>query len=94
MNRLFKITYPLNTFQNVLTTGLIAFRLHRDYKKSTRAGFNSAQSRFGYIAVMRIIVESALVYTVLQVVMTILWSIDHPSIVIVQHMIPPSIGKH
>ncbi|TEB26104.1 hypothetical protein FA13DRAFT_1737760 [Coprinellus micaceus] len=91
MNRMFKITYPLNLFQNVLITGLIAFRLHRRYRKSSKVGFD-ASSRIGYIAVMRIVVESALIFTLMQAVMTILWYLNHPSIVIVQHMLPPSMG--
>lgn len=91
MNRILKITYPLNLVQNVGTTGLIIYKLWSQYKKTVKSGLDPNRG-LGFIAVMRIMVESASIYTVVMLLMTILWYIDHPSVVIVQHVLAPCIG--
>ncbi|KAJ3527555.1 hypothetical protein NMY22_g9746 [Coprinellus aureogranulatus] len=44
------------------------------------------------MTILRIIVESALIYTVVMLTITILYYVGHPSQVIVQHMVPPVVG--
>ncbi|KAJ2912445.1 hypothetical protein MD484_g7964, partial [Candolleomyces efflorescens] len=136
MSRLFKITYPLNFAQNVLTTGCIAYRIYMQYRVSKAAfavptgggganpsgGINpsggaggstgvggregaregaregtpkrpgATNNKLNFIAVMRIIVESALIYTVQMFLLILFWYTGSPAVVIVQHAITPSIG--
>ncbi|RXW21549.1 hypothetical protein EST38_g4296 [Candolleomyces aberdarensis] len=91
MKRLFNVTYPLNFVQNVLTTGFIAYRIYTQYRAS-KAAHDSISSKLNFIAIMRIIVESALIYTVQMLLLIILWYTGSPALVIVQHAIAPSIG--
>lgn len=45
------------------------------------------------LTIVRIIVESAAIYTIETTVMIILFYKEHPGLVIVQHLLAPSIGK-
>lgn len=91
MQHLLDLTYPLNLVQNVGTTSLIGFKLYMQYRRSARSGLDPNRG-LGFIAVMRIIVESALIYTTVMLLMTILYYVNHPSLVIVQHVLAPCIG--
>ncbi|KAJ2921391.1 hypothetical protein H1R20_g15706, partial [Candolleomyces eurysporus] len=91
MNRILKITFPLNLAQNILTTGLITYRIWSTQRKSRRAGIDTT-SNLSLNKVVRIIIESAMIYTVEMFLMTVLFYIGHPSMTIVQHASIPSIG--
>lgn len=91
MTRMFRIIYPLNLAQNILTTSFIGFRLYKQYKVASKTGFDPNPGR-NFILITRIIVESALIYTTQMLILTVLCFIDHPSIVIIQHALAPSIG--
>jgi hypothetical protein len=92
MSRLFKLTYPLNFAQNVLTTSFIAYRIYTQYRVS-RAANAGISNKLNFVAIMRIIVESALIYTVQVLLLIIFWYTGSPALVIVQHAITPSIGE-
>ncbi|KAF5334016.1 hypothetical protein D9611_014882 [Ephemerocybe angulata] len=91
MTRMFRIIYPLNLAQNILTTSFIGFRLYKQYKVASKTGFDPNPGR-NFILITRIIVESALIYTTQMLILTVLCFIDHPSIVIIQHALAPSIA--
>lgn len=88
----FRMTFPLNFSQSTLTTGLIAYRIWKQHRMSQQAGVHASAS-LDLFTVMRIIIESALIYTLQQFMMIILYFTGHPSIVIVQHASVPSTGK-
>ncbi|KAF6764252.1 hypothetical protein DFP72DRAFT_871288 [Ephemerocybe angulata] len=85
------ITFPLNLAQNMLTTSLIAFKIYKQHRDTVRSGLQLS-SGLDLMGVIRIIVESAMVYTVETAIIIILFVINHPSVVIVQHALPGSIG--
>lgn len=87
----FRMTFPLNFSQSTLTTGLIAYRIWKQHRMSQQAGVHASAS-LDLFTVMRIIIESALIYTLQQFMMIILYFTGHPSIVIVQHASVPSTG--
>jgi hypothetical protein len=92
MSRILKITFPLNLAQNIITTGLITYRIWNTQRKSHRAGIDTS-SNLSLNKVVRIIIESAMIYTVEMLLMTVLFYIGHPSTTIVQHASIPSIGE-
>ncbi|KAF5330014.1 hypothetical protein D9611_010498 [Ephemerocybe angulata] len=85
------ITFPLNLAQNMLTTSLIAFKIYKQHRDTVRSGLQLS-SGLDLMGVIRIIVESAMVYTVETAIIIVLMAINHPSVVIVQHALPGSIG--
>lgn len=95
MQLFLNVTFPLNLLQNVLTTGLIAIRIWSQHRQTVQAGvkFVSAGGALSLLMVLRIVVESAMIYTIQMLIITILWYLGHPAIVIVQHATLPSIGS-
>ncbi|KAG2011877.1 hypothetical protein CC2G_011943 [Coprinopsis cinerea AmutBmut pab1-1] len=84
-------TFPLNLAQNLLTTGLIIYKIWDQHRASRRAGIISS-SGLSLLDVVRIIIESALIYTTQMLLLTILFAIAHPAHIIVQHALVPSMG--
>ncbi|RXW19533.1 hypothetical protein EST38_g6318 [Candolleomyces aberdarensis] len=87
------ITFPLNLAQNLLTTSLIAFKIYMQHRATVRSGLQISAG-LDLVGVIRIIVESAMVYTLETLVIIILFVLNHPAVVIVQHSLPPSIGTY
>ncbi|KAJ2933416.1 hypothetical protein H1R20_g3653, partial [Candolleomyces eurysporus] len=87
-------TFPLNLVQNVLTTGMIAIRIWAQHRQTVQAGakFVSAGGALSLLMVLRIVIESAMIYTIQMLLITILWYLNDPAVVIVQHATLPSIG--
>lgn len=85
--------YPINFAQNVLTTGLIAYKIFRQHRTSQSIGLNVSH-RISLIHVMRIIVESALIYTFELMLLIILSFLKSPVQYIVQAAIIPSVGEY
>ena len=85
------LIYPVNLAQNILTTGLIAVKIWRQHLVSRASGLYLA-SNWNLLTILRIIVESALVYTVQQVVLCVLYFLRHPAQVIIHATLVPSIG--
>jgi hypothetical protein len=88
-------TFPLNLIQNIMTTGLISIRIWAQHKQTVQAGvkFVSAGGAPSLLMVLRIVIESAMIYTIQMLVITILWYVNHPAVVVVQHATLPSIGQ-
>ncbi|TEB27531.1 hypothetical protein FA13DRAFT_1691267 [Coprinellus micaceus] len=91
MEPLFRITFPLNLVQNVLTTSFIAYKIFCQHRLSQRTGL-LLSAGLNLMTILRIIAESALLYTAVMFTCTVLYYTKHPSQVIVQHMIPPVTG--
>lgn len=89
-------TFPLHLAQNVLTTGLITYKIWTKHVETKRAGMQTASTAAGLnlIGVIRIVIESAAVYTLQMVLAVILQLIDHPARVLLQHCLIPSTGTH
>ncbi|TFK20023.1 hypothetical protein FA15DRAFT_722304 [Coprinopsis marcescibilis] len=87
----FRATFPLQFVQNLLTTGLISWRLWIQHRRSQRAGvmFTGGVS---LLTIVRIVVESALIYTLEMLVMMVLFFIGHPAQIIFQHALVPTTG--
>ncbi|KAF9463693.1 hypothetical protein BDZ94DRAFT_1258300 [Collybia nuda] len=87
-----KTVYPITFAQNILTTGLIVFKILRRYRGSTAAGVRNAGSPLRLIHVVRILVESAMLYTVPLFVMIVLNHRGLNAQIIVQCALVPIIG--
>ncbi|KAJ2931461.1 hypothetical protein H1R20_g5577, partial [Candolleomyces eurysporus] len=85
--------YPINFAQNVLTTGLIAYKIFRQHRTSKSIGL-TVSHRISLIQVMRIIVESALLYTFELMLLIILSFSKSPVQYVVQAAIIPSVGEY
>lgn len=85
--------YPSVFAQNVITTGLIAFKIWSQHRSSASNGVIDASSRLSLIRILRIIVESAAIYTVQLLILLILYPLQSAAQFIVQSAIIPSIGK-
>ncbi|TFK20019.1 hypothetical protein FA15DRAFT_625959 [Coprinopsis marcescibilis] len=86
-----RANFPLHFVQNVVTTALISFRLWKQHVISRRAGLFLAGG-LSLVSVIRIIVESALIYTLMMLVMLVLFFMGHPAQVIFQHALIPTTG--
>lgn len=84
--------YPVNFVQNILTTGLIAFKILFQHRVSTAAGARRAGSRLRLIHVVRILIESAMMYTVQLLALMVLYFRVHNAQFVVQYAIVPTIG--
>ncbi|KAF9559967.1 hypothetical protein CPC08DRAFT_708439 [Agrocybe pediades] len=83
--------YPFAFAQNTITTGMIAFKIWRQHRSSTELGVHN-HSPLDLIGVMRIVVESAMIYTLQLLILIILFPLHHNAQLIVQCAIVPSIG--
>ncbi|KAF6756042.1 hypothetical protein DFP72DRAFT_846817 [Ephemerocybe angulata] len=78
------IVFPVNIAQSCLTTGLIVFRTWRQYRVSRAAGLNVHGRGIGLFTITRIIVESAMIFTVQQIIF--------PTQYVFNEILVPSIG--
>ncbi|KAJ3528904.1 hypothetical protein NMY22_g9214 [Coprinellus aureogranulatus] len=83
--------YPGHLAQNVLTTALIAYKMWQQHRISEASGLRPAFN-VTLLSVARIIVESALIYTLQLTTLVVLYFMQHPAMVILQAAIVPSIG--
>lgn len=88
-----EMVYPVNIVQSVLTTGLITFKIWVQHSRARRAGLSRVSARISLLTVIRIIVESALIFTLQQVILLVLLQLDHPAQVILHATLVPSIGE-
>ncbi|KAF8628852.1 hypothetical protein AX17_005912 [Amanita inopinata Kibby_2008] len=84
--------YALAFAQNTLTTILIVFKLWKVHRTSTRSSVHNAGSRLGVVKIMRIVVESALLYTIQLLIVVILGAMKHNAQFLIQASVVPSIG--
>lgn len=84
--------YPVNFAQNVLTTGLIAFKIWRTHCATSAAGVRCRGSNLKLIDVIRILVESVMLYTTQLLAIMVLYLRQHNAQFIVQYGIIPTIS--
>ncbi|EAU92086.2 hypothetical protein CC1G_09607 [Coprinopsis cinerea okayama7 len=92
---LLKLVYPINISQNIVTTSLIAVRIYLQHRLSRKAGLNNlatTSSGVHLLTVMRIVIESAMLFTVQQIVMMILLYSGHMAEMIFHGTTAPTIG--
>ncbi|TFK18033.1 hypothetical protein FA15DRAFT_683390 [Coprinopsis marcescibilis] len=85
-----RLNFPLAFCQNVITTGLIAFRIWKQHRQTKKVGL-TISSGVNLLSIARIIVESAFIYTSILLAMIIL-QFSHASSVILQHALVPVTG--
>lgn len=85
--------YPMALVQNILTTSLLSFKIWRQHRASVAAGVDSGGSALSLIHVLRIVVESAMVYTLQIFVLIILYFRQNNVQFIFQAATVPSIGE-
>ncbi|TFK19921.1 hypothetical protein FA15DRAFT_153958 [Coprinopsis marcescibilis] len=88
---LLDFVYPGHLAQNVLTTGLIAYKIWKRHVVSQAAGVR-ASSTVTLLSVARIVVESAMLYTLQMLALVILHPLEHPARLVFQAAIVPSTG--
>ncbi|KAF6763894.1 hypothetical protein DFP72DRAFT_486231 [Ephemerocybe angulata] len=92
MGPIFKSISPVNIVLNCLTTGMIAYRIWRQREESRKAGL-SVTSGMDLLTAVRIVIESALIYTLEMFLSIILFTVGHPSVLVVHHTLAPTIGR-
>lgn len=85
--------YPFAFGQNTITTGMIAFKIWRQHRASTILGVTS-NSPLDLLGVVRIIIESAMIYTFQLLILIILFPLHHNAQLIVQNAVIPSMGEN
>ncbi|RXW19539.1 hypothetical protein EST38_g6314 [Candolleomyces aberdarensis] len=91
IKHIFNMVFPLNLAQNVITTSLIAAKIYMQHRASQRSGLQLS-SAINLITIIRIIVESAMIYTVLTIIIIILLFTVNPAVAIPQQCLAPVIG--
>lgn len=86
------IFFPINIVQICLTTGLIAFKIGYQYRVSRAAGLRMHGRGVGLLTIIRIVVESAMIFTVQQLVLCVVIYIHSPLHHIFSAILAPSIG--
>ncbi|KAF9465428.1 hypothetical protein BDZ94DRAFT_1253773 [Collybia nuda] len=84
--------YPINFIQNTFTTGLIVFKILHQHRISTAAGARISGSHLKLTHILRIVVESAMVYTIELLIAIILYFRQHNAQFILQYAMVPTIG--
>jgi hypothetical protein len=90
---LLNMVYPINITQSLLTTGLITFKIWRQYILSRSAGLYAGGSGTGLLTIIRIIVESAMIFALQQLLLCVLYYVDSPAQYIFHGTMVPSIGE-
>ncbi|EAU89209.2 hypothetical protein CC1G_08616 [Coprinopsis cinerea okayama7 len=86
---LLDFVYPGHLGQNVMTTALIAYKIWRRHSESRAAGIR-VTSTITLLGVARIVVESAMIYTMQMLALVVLHIKKHPLRVVFQAAIVPS----
>jgi len=84
--------YPISFSQNTITTGMIAFKIWKQHRASAMAGIAYNSSSLSLIDLFRIIIESAMIYTLQQLVLIILYPSNNNAQYIMDAAIIPSVG--
>ncbi|KAF6759255.1 hypothetical protein DFP72DRAFT_1102529 [Ephemerocybe angulata] len=88
------LQFPINFTQNVVTTGLIAYRIWSHHRRSVRAGIQvkSNGGALSLFMVFRIVIESAMIWTIEMLMIITLYYLQHPAVDIILYAMEPSIG--
>ncbi|KAH6871378.1 hypothetical protein BKA70DRAFT_1451219 [Coprinopsis sp. MPI-PUGE-AT-0042] len=85
------MVFPLCLVQNILTTFLVIFKIWSQHTQAKSVGLVSLNSP-QLVTFIRIIIESAAIYTAALLVLVILRAIDHPGRFFVHTTMPPLTG--
>lgn len=94
---LWDMAYPLLFVQNLLTTGLLAWKIIKQHRHSKACGLNALGSNRSITSlgtVARIIVESASIYTFTIFFLTIAYFLRHPSQHVLRNATIPIAGQY
>ncbi|PPQ82596.1 hypothetical protein CVT25_007110 [Psilocybe cyanescens] len=86
------VSFTASMALNSITTALIALKFYKQHQISTCHGIVDRSSKLSLMRILRIIVESAMLYTVQLTVLIILYYTNSNGEVIVQFAIVPSVG--
>jgi hypothetical protein len=86
--------YPLAFVQNFMATSLIILRIFLQKQASKKAGIVDVGTKLGLTRIVRMVVESAAIYTIQILVLNILYFRSDNLQYVVQPAIIPSIGAH
>ncbi|KAF8908131.1 hypothetical protein CPB84DRAFT_1767362 [Gymnopilus junonius] len=89
---LLSAVYPLALLQNVMTTGLITLKIWNQHRASSATGVIDRSSRLSLSRILRIIIESAMIYTIQLFILIILFFLEDNFQIILQSAIVPSVG--
>ncbi|KAF5327912.1 hypothetical protein D9619_004021 [Psilocybe cf. subviscida] len=84
--------YPLAFAQNFMTTSLIILKIVLQHRESKKAGILMLGSKLSLIRIVRIVIESAGIYTIQLLVLVILYFRSDTFQWVIQQAIVPSIG--
>ncbi|KAF9479183.1 hypothetical protein BDN70DRAFT_703115 [Pholiota conissans] len=84
--------YPISLAQNIITTGLITIKIWKQHRVSSANRVVDRSSRLTLIKVVRIIIESAMIYTGQMLLLLVLYFYDNTFQYVVQSAIMPSLG--
>ncbi|TFK21666.1 hypothetical protein FA15DRAFT_707018 [Coprinopsis marcescibilis] len=86
----FSMVFPLNLAENMFTTGLICHHIYRQHQSSNAIGAHV--DGISLLMIIRVVIESAAIYTVQQFVMLVLFFTKHPAQGLFHGTLLPSIG--
>ncbi|KAF8993548.1 hypothetical protein BDQ17DRAFT_1451628 [Cyathus striatus] len=84
--------YALAFVQNTITTGLIAYKIWDQDRRSTSMGVRSRGRESSLVPIIRIIVESASIYLVELLILIVLYSMGHNGQFVMQEAVVPTVG--
>ncbi|KAH6871369.1 hypothetical protein BKA70DRAFT_1131066 [Coprinopsis sp. MPI-PUGE-AT-0042] len=85
------LQFPLYAIQNITTTSLIILRIWLTHRETQRAGVKALNTP-SLVSVMRIIIESAAIFTSVIVIAAVLRMVMHPARLLFLYILSPSIG--
>ncbi|TEB37708.1 hypothetical protein FA13DRAFT_1607268, partial [Coprinellus micaceus] len=92
LSTLRQMIYPINIAQSTLTTCLIVLKIWTQHAQSQSAGLPTASGSVKLLTIVRIVVESASIFTIQQIILLIFQQVKHPASVILHATLVPSIG--
>jgi len=87
-----KSIYSIALAQNTITTALIAYRLWQQDSAAAKAGIRDEDPKSSLRPIIRIVVESAVIYVLTAIVVIILYARDNNFQFVIQEAIVPIIG--
>ncbi|KAG2002932.1 hypothetical protein CC2G_003577 [Coprinopsis cinerea AmutBmut pab1-1] len=94
MYNILTATFPLYFAQNVITTGLISYKIYWQWRMSVDAGLQAAAGpgMIPLVAVVRILVESAALYTSQVFLLILFHTFWSPGSAMIQQLLVPTVG--
>ncbi|TFK21668.1 hypothetical protein FA15DRAFT_707020 [Coprinopsis marcescibilis] len=87
----YSLVFPINIGKSTITTGLITHHIYQQHRASRAVGLNS-NGGIALVQIMRIIIESAAVYAIQQIILLVLFFLKHPAQVLFHATLLPSLG--